>query len=81
MRMFVLAGIALALTGCSLLDAKQIAALSKIKDAGATCVSVHQPIYGDLRITTASVDKGIYGQTVVAADCSITITTIPGGPR
>ena len=79
MNPLALAVLALALSGCALLNAEQIAALSKIKDAGATCVSVHQPIYGDLRITTASVDKGIYGQTVVAADCSVTITTIPSG--
>ena len=66
---------ALALTGC--LSAAQLREIAKIKDAGAVCVSVHQMVYGDLRIAVASIDKGIVGQALISKECEISLTTAP----
>jgi hypothetical protein len=81
-RILVGAVLALTLTGCALgtgfgLSPEQLAALSKIKDANATCVRAHATLYGDLTITTVSVDKGIYGQTTISKDCETSVITVP----
>lgn len=78
----VLVILALALTGCAIntgfgLKADELVALSKIKDANASCLAIHATLYGDAIMVFASVDKGITAEIGVGKDCALTIRTEP----